>query len=97
MPETKPKKKRFFLLKRLLSLLANRAPIKQYYLELGAYFLKKGVNANVGQIVQHKHLHDKTYRVKIITGLFYDFNKNQITHTTQNKIVKNNNEQRGQK
>lgn len=82
-------KNRFFLLQRIIGLMAQKAPLRQYWLEIGVYFLKKGCRYKVGQIIQEKHLHDKTYRVKVITGLFYDFGENKINHTAENRIVKN--------
>lgn len=85
---TKPKN-RFYLLKRLIGLMSNKAPLKQYWLEVGVYFLKKGVSYEIGQIIQEKHLRDNMFRVKIITGLFYDFRSNKVTHTAENRIVKN--------
>ena len=92
MAKIKPivkKKNRFFLFKRLLNLMINRAPKRQYFLEIGTYFLKKGCDYQVGQIIAKKRLHDNVYRVKVITGLFYDFNENKINHTAENRIAKN--------
>lgn len=83
----KPKNKSF-LLKRILSLMLNRAGFKQYCLEIGVYLLKKGVGYDIGQILQEKHLHEKTYRVKVVTGIFYSFKDNKITHTAENRIIK---------
>ena len=80
-------KKRFVLLKRIISLMANKAPLKQYYLEIGAHFLKKGCGFQVGQIIKEKHIGDKRYRVKVITNLFYDFNKNEVGHLAARKIM----------
>lgn len=68
--------------------MLNKAGFKQYCLEIGVYFLKKGVGYDIGQILQEKHLHEKTYRVKVVTGIFYNFKDNKITHTAENRIIK---------
>jgi hypothetical protein len=76
------------LLKLILSLMINKAPINQYYLNIGSHLLKKGAGFYVGQIVKEKHLHDGIYRVSVITGLFYNFQDNKVTHTADKKIMK---------
>lgn len=83
-----PKKNRFKLLKRLIGLMAQGANTKQYYLEIGTHFLKKGTGYEVGQIVQSKRIGDNRHRVKVITGIFYDFATNKINHTAENRIIK---------
>ena len=83
----KPKNKSF-LFKRLISLMMNRAGFKQYCLEIGVYLLKKGVGYDIGQILQEKHLYENSYRVKVVTGIFYNFKDNKITHTAENRIIK---------
>lgn len=85
---TEIKRVKFFLIKRLLSLVIQKAPLKQYYLEIGAHFLKKGCGYHVGQIIQEKHLYSNIYRVKVITSLLYNLKTNQITHTAENRIMK---------
>lgn len=81
-------KKRFVLLKRIISLMANKAPLKQYYLEIGAHFLKKGCGFQVGQIIKEKQLHNNIYRVSVITGLFFNLQTNEITHTADKRVIK---------
>lgn len=81
-------KKRFVLLKRLISLMAQKAPLRQYYLEIGAHFLKKGCGYEVGQIIKEKHLHDNLHRVSIVKGLYFNLHTNEITHTAGKTIVK---------
>ena len=76
------------LLKLILSLMMNKAPINQYYLNIGSHLLKKGAGFHVGQIVKEKHLYDGIYRVSVITGLFYNFQDNKVTHTADKKIMK---------
>jgi hypothetical protein len=81
------------LIKMILNLMVNKAPIQQYYLNIGAHFLKKGAGFQVGQIVKEKHLYNGIYRVSVITGLFYNFQDNKVTHTAEKKIVSVKNEQ----
>lgn len=76
------------LLKMILNLMVNKAPLSQYYLNIGSHFLKKGAGFQVGQIVKEKHLYDGIYRVSVITGLFYNFQNNKVTHTAEKKILK---------
>lgn len=76
------------LLKMILNLMVNKAPLSQYYLNIGSHFLKKGAGFQVGQIVKEKHLYDGIYRVNVITGLFYNFQDNKVTHTAEKKILK---------
>lgn len=73
--------------------MINKAPLSQYYLNIGAHFLKKGAGFQIGQIVKEKHLYDSIYRVSVITGLFYNFQNNKVTHTADKKIVLVKNEQ----
>jgi hypothetical protein len=81
-------------LKIILNLMINKAPLKQYYLNIGSHFLKKGCGFQIGQIVKEKHLRGGMYRVSVITGLFYDFQENKVTHTADKKIVKTNEKKR---
>lgn len=76
------------LIKMIIGLMANRAPRKQYYLNIGSFLLKKGAGFYVGQIVQEKRLQPGLYRVSVITGLWYDFSKNKVTHIAEKKIMK---------
>lgn len=68
--------------------MINRAGLKQYRLEIGTYLLKKGCGYEVGQIIKEKRLRPGIWRVKVITGLYYDFQQNKINHTAENKILK---------
>lgn len=72
----------------ILNLMVQKAPLNQYYLNIGAHFLKKGAGFQIGQIVKEKHLHGGLYRVSVITGLFYNFQDNKVTHTAEKKILK---------
>lgn len=71
--------------------MINRADLKQYRLEIGTYLLKKGCGYEVGQIIREKRLRPGIWRVKVITGLYYDFQENKINHTAENKILKTDN------
>ena len=75
------------MFKIILSLLLNRAGAKEWQLQIGAHLLKKGCGFHIGQIIKEKKLYGKRYRVKVVTGLFYDFKTNQITHTAANKVL----------
>ena len=81
-------KKRFVLLKRLIGLMANKAPLRQYYLEIGAYYLKKGCAYEVGQIIKAKKLHhSNVHRVTVVKGLWFNLHTNEITHTAGKTII----------
>ena len=67
--------------------MLNKASAKEWQLQIGAHLLKKGCGYEIGQIIKEKHIGDKRYRVKVITNLFYDFNKNEVNHLAQNKIL----------
>ncbi|MFE3848957.1 hypothetical protein ACFX5D_13375 [Flavobacterium sp. LB3P45] len=75
------------MFKLILNLLLNRASAKEWQLQIGAHLLKKGCGFHIGQIIKEKKLYGKRYRVKVITGLFYDFNTNKINHTAENKVL----------
>lgn len=77
------------MFKIIFNLLATGAGKKRWQLEIGSHLLKKGCGFQVGQIIQEKHLRDNIWRVKVITGLFYDFHTNKINHTAENKIIRN--------
>lgn len=71
------------LLKTLISLLANKAPLGQYYLEIGAFFLRKGAGVQIGDPIR-RHIGKKT-KTYYIANLHYDFGKNRINHTVSTK------------
>jgi hypothetical protein len=77
------------LFKTIIGLMLNRASKKQYYLEMGSYFMKKGCNVQIGQIVDSKKIDHERRRVKVVTGLFYDFRTNKINHTADKRVIKN--------
>lgn len=76
------------LFKKILNLMVTRASKQQYYLEIGAHFLKKGSGVKVGQIFKEKKLEHDLYRVSVVTGLFYDFNTNKVNHTAEKRVMK---------
>lgn len=75
------------MFKKILNLSIRFAPLKQWQMEIGAYLLKKGCGFEIGQIVQEKRLERGKWRVKVITGIFYDFRENKINHTAENRIL----------
>lgn len=70
-------------------MLWNRAGLKQWQMEIGAHLLKKGCGYQIGQIVQEKRLEPGKWRVKVITGIFYDFQENKINHTAEKRVLTN--------
>lgn len=63
--------------------MLNKAPKRQYYLEIGSHLLKKGVGKQIGDpITIQEQKKAKTY---YIANLFYDFGNNRINHTLTNK------------
>lgn len=71
------------MIKKLINLMINKAPKRQYYLEIGTHFLKKGVGKKIGDpITVQEAKKTKTY---YIANLFYDFANNRINHTLTNK------------
>jgi len=75
------------IVKRIAQLLFNGAPRSQYYLELGAYFIKKGTGYEVGQVVDVRKVCGKD-RPVYISNLFFDFKHNRINHQLSDKPVK---------
>lgn len=76
------------MFKLILSLLWKRKTLKQWQMELGAHLLKKGCGYQIGQIIREKRLRPGVWKVKVVTGLFYDFSTNKINHTKENRIVR---------
>lgn len=76
--------------KRLLELLKGRAPLKQYYLELGTWMIRKGCQAQVGQIIRAKPVNTKknTQEVEVVTNIFYNFRYNKLSYNTEIKTLK---------
>jgi hypothetical protein len=78
------------MIKRLLSLLWNGADSRQYFLEIGTYFLKLGVGYQLNEIIEQKPLANNKkgkVKVKFIANLTYDFRTNQVYHQTAYKII----------
>lgn len=78
------------MFKKIVNLMISGAGLKRWQLEIGTHLIKKGCGYQVGQIIQEKKLRENLYRVKVITGLFYDFKLNKITHTAENRVIKHN-------
>ena len=76
------------LFKKIMSLILNKASKEQYYLQIGSHFIKKGCNVQIGQIVDSKKIDHERRRVKVVTGLFYDFKTNKINHTSDKRVIK---------
>jgi|GEM_PF-2550757 len=76
------------LFKTILGLMINKASKQQYYLEIGAHLLRKGAAHKIGDVVKGKKLGDGRWRVKVITGMFFDFGQNRINHTSKNDVIR---------
>lgn len=74
--------------KKLINLARHRAPLKQYYLEIGAHLLKKGCDLEIGQVIHAKNLKPGTQRVTVVTEMYYGFHNNRISHRTEKRILK---------
>lgn len=68
--------------------MINRANADRYRLEIGTYLLKRGCGYEVGQIIKSKRIQPGLWKVKVITGLFYDFQQNKINHTAENRVLR---------
>lgn len=75
------------MFKKIFNLAIRFAPLNQWQMEIGAYLLKKGCGFEIGQIVKEKHLEQGKWKVKVITGIFYDFRENRINHTAENRVI----------
>lgn len=91
-----PKKNRFPLLKRLVSLMVNKAPLKQYYLEIGVHFIKKGSVHKIGHIIGDKRqLHNDRVKVKAVTDVMYSFKSNTISPVITKMVINNSDIEKG--
>lgn len=77
------------MFKIILNLMVNRASKKRWQMEIGTYLLKKGTNYKIGQIIQEKKIDPNRSRVRVITGIYYDYLKNRVTYTTDKRVIKN--------
>lgn len=70
--------------------MKHRAKKQQYYLEIGAHFLKKGAGYKPGDpFLLPVKRNGLTVRKKVwISNLYYDFAKNKITHSFTSKNPK---------
>lgn len=74
--------------KKLIQLALKRAPLKQYYLEIGAHLLKKGSHLEIGQIIHAKNIKPGVQRVKVVTEMYYGFRNNRISHRTETRVLR---------
>lgn len=74
--------------KKIMQLALKRAPLKQYYLELGAHFIKKGCDVEIGQIIQVKSIKPGVQRIKVVTEMYYGFHNNRISHRTETRVLR---------
>lgn len=80
---------KFTLLIKIISLVANKASLKEIYLEIGAYFIKKGSNYQIGEILykQKKQGDHEMYKAKVVTNLWFEFDTNKIHVKRNNKFI----------
>ncbi len=75
------------IIKRIWELIKSGAPRQQYYLEVGAYLIKKGAGYEIGDPAYTTKHRGKT-RVHYVQNLYYDFKRNKITHQLSDKLLK---------
>lgn len=80
---------KFTLLKRLIGLIAQKAPRKQMYLEIGAHFIKKGADYEIGQVLYRQKGQGKKNisKAKVVTNMYFEFDSNKIYVRRNNKFV----------
>lgn len=80
---------RFTLLKRIISLIANKATKNEIYLEIGAHFIKKGAAHKLGEILYKKTIQGdhQVYKAKVVTNLYYEFDSNKVYVRRDNKFI----------
>lgn len=80
------------IVKRLYELVKGKAPLTQYYLEIGTWLIRKGCHAQVGQIIRAKPVNTKkgTQEVEVVTNIFYNFRYNKLSYNTEIKTLKQN-------
>lgn len=89
------------IFKRIIGLMVQGAPKQQYFLELGAYFIKKGTDYRVGQPFEYSQVSRKKGNHKVIkkglyiTNLFYNFKENKITYKLDKNPILNRIENEG--
>lgn len=75
------------MIKRIWELIRANAPRQQYYLEVGAYLLKKGAGYEIGEVA-YSSKHRGKKRSHYVNNLYYDFKRNKITHSLSDKLMK---------
>ncbi|CDF80579.1 hypothetical protein BN863_28670 [Formosa agariphila KMM 3901] len=85
------------MIKKLLSLLWNGAEPRQYFIEVGVYFLKKGVGYEVGQIIREKkinHIKGKSLKVWVVKDITYSLRHNKVDSVLETQLINENNKYR---
>lgn len=74
-------------IKLLASLLLNRADKKRWALEIGIFFLRKGITHQIGEIVHMQPIGIRgKHMVTEVTNVYYDFKSNKIKYTYKKDI-----------
>ncbi len=84
------------IIKRLFSLLKNKAPKEQFFLELGSYFIRKGTGYKVGDTFEYSQRKTGKSKTFYISNLFFNFKLNKVTYKlSKNPILIPEDEERG--
>lgn len=78
-------------MKKFIKLIANliitKANKQRWFIELGAYFLNKGVGYKHGDIVHMTPIGIKgKHKITTVENVYYDFTLNKIKYTYSQKI-----------
>lgn len=74
-------------LKLIASLVLNNADKQRWALELGTFFLQKGVTHQVGDIAHIQPIGTKgKHMLTEVTNVYYDFKANKVKYTYCKKI-----------
>lgn len=80
---------KFTLLKKVISLIANKASRNEIWLEVGAYFIKKGAAHQLGEVLYKKKIQGdhKIYKAKVVTNMWFEFDTNKIHVKRNNRFI----------
>ncbi|MBV7268380.1 hypothetical protein [Winogradskyella luteola] len=78
------------MIKKLLSFLWNGADQRQYFIEIGVWFLKKGIEVEVGQIIKEKkinHVKGKPLKVTVVKDVIWSLKENTVRHIEETQLI----------
>lgn len=83
------------LLKLIASLVLNRADKKRWALEIGIFFLQKGITHQIGDIVHIQPIGTKgKHMLTEVTNVYYDLKANKIKYSYCKNIERLNEKKR---